>query len=142
MAWAERNGWDLAFDLDQLALRASAKHPHDDTPLFLTADFSSYRALPPAWRFVNEHGVEEKLAYPAPGPLPEGRASIFHTQPVICAPFNRLAFKNPEKDGPHAGDWGDAARWTRVPGAFARAHTIADMLMIIDTHLSYSKGRQ
>jgi hypothetical protein len=138
-AWAQRNGWEIEFLLDRCQLKGSTKHPADAKPLWLTADLSGYKAIPPAWRFVNREGVEEKSAYPAPGPV-HGKASIFHSNPVICAPFNRLSYK--DGDGPHASDWGDAVRWSSISGDFATPKTLADMLMVIDTHLAFSPGRQ
>lgn len=106
----------------------------------MVADLAGYKVLPPAWRCVNQDGVEVKGAYPSPGPLPDGKGSIFHNQPVICAPFNRLAYQ--DGGGPHAGDWGEAVRWWRISGDFAAPKTLPDMLMVIDTHLSFSPGWQ
>jgi hypothetical protein len=139
-AWADRNEWEVEFAPESGLLKASVKHPIDGQPVWLTADLVGYRALPPAWRCVNREGVEVKSAYPAPGPLPDGKASIFHSKPVICAPFNRLAYKDGE--GPHANDWGEAVRWSRIAGDFATPKTLADMLMVIATHLAFSPGRQ
>lgn len=139
-AWASRNAWEVQFLPDLLVLNATVKHPTDGQLLWLTADLSGYRALPPAWRFVNAEGQETRNAYPSPGSLPGGKSSIFHSKPVICAPFNRLSYKDAE--GPHANDWGDSVRWTRIQGDFATPKTLADMLMVIATHLTFSTGRQ
>ena len=139
-AWAARSGWTVEFALERWELKASTKHPVDGKSLWVVADLRGYRALPPAWRFVNKDGVEERGAYPSAGPLPNGKGSIFHNQPVICAPFNRLAYK--DGNGPHSGDWGEAVRWARVAGDFAAPRALADMLAVIATHLDFSPGCQ
>jgi hypothetical protein len=104
-SWAQRNGWTVKINLERLEIIAEVPHPKDNDPLFLHGDLSGYRAIPPAWRFVDESGNVTKAAFPAAGPV-NGKSSIFHGNVVICAPFNRLAYK--VAGGPHE-DWGE---WT------------------------------
>ena len=136
-SWAKRNGWTVKINLERLEITAEVPHPKDNTPLFLHGDLSDYRAIPPAWRFVDESGNVTKAAFPAAGPV-NGKASIFHGNLVICAPFNRLAYK--VAGGPHE-DWGEWTGWFVVTGDFATAFTLAEMLSIINVHLQFSPGR-
>jgi len=135
--WAQRNGWTVNINLERLEITAEVPHPKDNDPLFLHGDLSGYRAIPPAWRFVDESGNVTKAAFPAAGPV-NGKSSIFHGNVVICAPFNRLAYK--VAGGPHE-DWGEWTGWFVVTGDFAKAYTLAEMLSIINVHLQFSPGR-
>ena len=135
--WAQRNGWTVNINLERLEIIAEVPHPKDNDPLFLHGDLSGYRAIPPAWRFVDESGNVTKAAFPAAGPV-NGKSSIFHGNVVICAPFNRLAYKI--AGGPHE-DWGEWTGWFVVTGDFAKAYTLAEMLSIINVHLQFSPGR-
>lgn len=136
-SWAQRNGWTVNINLERLEIIAEVPHPKDNDPLFLHGDLSGYRAIPPAWRFVDESGNVTKAAFPAAGPV-NGKSSIFHGNVVICAPFNRLAYK--VAGGPHE-DWGEWTGWFVVTGDFAKAYTLAEMLSIINVHLQFSPGR-
>jgi len=136
-SWAQRNGWTVNINLERLEITAEVPHPKDNDPLFLHGDLSGYRAIPPAWRFVDESGNVTKAAFPAAGPV-NGKSSIFHGNVVICAPFNRLAYK--VAGGPHE-DWGEWTGWFVVTGDFAKAYTLAEMLSIINVHLQFSPGR-
>ena len=150
-AWAERHGWRLEVDRASMHLTASTTHPKDGLPLKLSADLRGYRALPPAWQFVDlETNAPTRHASPKGEPVEvapgQKRASIFieHNHlPVICAPFNRLSYKN--SNGPHSGDWGDAHNWlsviTNAPQDIVRASSLGEMLDVIDLHLRSSPGR-
>jgi len=138
LSWAKRNGWKVAIDIDRLKIAAEVNHPKDETTLLLDGDLTDYRAVPPAWRFVDESGNVTKSAFPAAGSVVDGKSSIFHPNLVICAPFNRLAYK--EANGPH-GDWGESTGWLEVTRDFAAAYSLAEMLSIIDVHLRFSPGR-
>ena len=138
LGWATRNGWKVTIDVHKLQIAAVVIHPKDETELFLHADLTGYRAIPPAWRFVDHDGKVTKSAFPAAGPVVDGKSSIFHSNLLVCAPFNRLAYK--EADGPHA-DWGESTGWFNVTGDFAKAYSLAEMLSVIDVHLRFSPGR-
>lgn len=138
-AWAARHGWSVEIDHVRLALVATVRHPADASLLLIAADLQGYRAIPPAWRFLDPRtGQAGPTAFPAAGPLPGGKGSIFHPNAVLCAPWNRLAYQT--EGGPH-GDWGEFTNWLNVAGDVTRAGTIAEMLSAISVHLGHSPGR-
>lgn len=137
-ALAARAGWRVEWDPDALVLTLQLMHPKLNCHLRLTANCTDYRAVPPAWRFVDPAtGDDSKSAWPLGGPV-DGVASIFHGQPVLCAPFNRLAYKT--LGGPH-GDWVSPEAWLSVSASnMVRATTLGEMLQIIRVHLLCSPG--
>lgn len=141
--WAERHRVPLQWLPDALELRITLSQPESDDLYYLRARVDDYRELPPAWTFTDTEWKSEprKEFFPRPQSLPLGRASIFHPQPVICAPFNRLAYKFDHVQGPHA-DWGGPATWLAAgqPNE-VKAHYLADMLSVIQQHLAFSRGR-
>lgn len=137
--WASRHGWFVQIDPVRLALVVTVRHPSDESLLLLVGDLTGYRGVPPAWKFVDPlTGQSTAAAFPAAGPGPGGKGSIFHSNVVICAPWNRLAYQ--AEGGPH-GDWQDATNWLNVAGDVTRAGNIAEMLSAIDVHLRTSPGR-
>jgi hypothetical protein len=138
-SWVARHGCALEFDTSTLTITFDLDHPADKTRLRLVANCDDYKAVPPAWKFVDlETGASTKTAWPSPGTLPDGISSILHTSPVICAPFNRLAYA--EHGGPHA-DWSASTNWLNLTGPHIRASTIGEMLAAIHLHVSRSPGR-
>ena len=139
-AWARRRRtWRVAVDYERLRLSAEVDHPREGQGLLLIlADLDDYRVVPPAWRFVDEAGNSPKSAWPAPGERLGGGGSIFHSQLVLCAPFNRLAYA--QHGGPH-GDWGAPTNWLAERPGIVRASNLGEMLAVIDLHLSVSPGR-
>lgn len=137
--WADRRGIDLDWEPGPVRLRVVLIQPVSGEPFYLQGVFDAYRALPPSWDFRNEHwkDPDEKTNHPAPGRPPGIGSSIFHTHPVICAPFNRLAYKT--HGGPH-DNWGGPEQWLHVQGT-VRADTIGDMLAVIARDLACSPGR-
>lgn len=135
---AERAGWQLVFDTDHLLITVQMLHPKSQRQLRLIADCQDYKAVPPAWKFVDPAtGNDSKSAWPVGEPV-DGAASIFHGQPVICAPFNRLAYK--ALGGPHA-DWASPEAWLSITASnIVRATTVAEMLQVIRAHLAHSPG--
>jgi len=138
-AWAERNGVALDWLSPELVLRVTLIQPASSEKFYLAGEFGGYKALPPAWEFYDAEWKEcgLKHLYPAAAG-PPGKGSIFHTKPVICAPFNRLAYK--EHGGPHE-DWGGASQWLNAGKNYIQAHTIGDMLAAVVRDLAYGSGR-
>lgn len=141
-AWLARHVVSHTFDRESLVFEAVMNHPETKQPLRLVGNMTGYKAVPPAWTFVDFETREERAsAWPKGAPLPENAgASIFllhKNRSVICAPFNRLAYK--DANGPHA-NWGNASGWLQVnEPKHVKATTIGEMLAVIDLHLLQSK---
>jgi hypothetical protein len=138
-AWATRQkGWEAQTDMDGLRLSARTTHPATGIPLRIDADLDGYPGFPPAWRFVDPStGQPLPQAFPRGGAIPGISGSIFHSNRVVCAPWNRLAYA--EHGGPH-GDWGALTNWKSAAPTYTKADTLADMLSQIALHLSASPG--
>ena len=140
-AWAERHAVSLLWVPESLEIRLTLIQPETNDRFFLRGRFDDYRELAPVWTFMDAEwsdGTRQQL-FPRPAPPPSGGASIFHTQPVICAPFNRLAYK--QHNGPH-NDWGGPAGWlTAGAPNEVRAHFVGDMLSVIHQHFVVTRGR-
>jgi hypothetical protein len=143
LAWAARSpGWIVAFDESALHLNVKTAHPVCGTPLHINADVQEYPAIPPAWRFLPaDPDVQTTVAGPFPqaGTHPLIQGSIFHSNRVICAPWNRLAYKQNGDGGIHE-DWGGLTNWRNAAVGYTKADTVADMLSQIALHLSVSPG--
>lgn len=138
--WARHHGVQLEWDPAMLEVRAIFRHHATEELYYLLGRFDGYRVMPPWWNFCDPSwgSPGEKKNYPAPGSSPEGKSSIFHRNPVICAPFNRLAFKS--EGGPHQ-NWGNLENWLKIKQEGVRASTLGDMLAVIDRDLCVSPGR-
>lgn len=140
-AWAERHAVRLLWVPESLEVRATLTQPETKDLFFLRGRFDDYREIAPAWSFTDAEwtGAPRPQLFPRPAPPPNGGASIFHTQPVICAPFNRLAYK--QHQGPHV-DWGGPAGWlTAGRPNEVRAHYLGDMLSVMHQHFVVTRGR-
>ncbi|BFV58381.1 hypothetical protein KCMC57_up34850 [Kitasatospora sp. CMC57] len=138
-AWAERHRWTVHVDPDSQTLTAQTNHPAmaEVTPVIFHAELTGYPAVPPAWTCRDDQGGTPRNAFPLAGTGAGLPGSVFHPLPVICAPWNRLAYK--EHDGPHQ-DWGGPTQWKTAAPASTRAHTLADMLNTLRAHLAVSPG--
>lgn len=141
-AWASRHGWTLTYDASVKRGTATATHPVTGAPVEFNFDTTAYPdRQPPAWWCGSEQ--PDPRNYPAgpaetkPG-FPNG--SIFHGQPVICAPWNRLAYAQVVPGAPHS-EW-TLASWKTMAPEYTQAHSIADMLAALDLHLGISPGMQ
>lgn len=137
--WAKRHNLELTWLPKSLEIRCVLTQPNTGNQFFLHGDAENYKEEPPAWTFRGSswQGGTNRHDYPgqivgAPG------STIFHSKGVLCAPFNRLAFKR--NGGPH-GDWGTPAQWMSAQGNYVQAHTIGDMLAVIYRDFQYSTGR-
>jgi hypothetical protein len=138
-AWATRHQWLLRARVDELTLRAATYHPAVSRIVEFRADLDDYPAFPPAWRCVTP-GTDESppSAWPIAGQLAGVSGSIFHPALVLCAPWNRLAYKDQNPNGVHE-DW-TIASWRTFGGGLTKADHLADMLDQIHLHLAASPG--
>lgn len=100
---AESRGWSLARTDDPgLVLGLIAR---DGLPFSLKAICDRFQAMPPAWHWHDPETGELDL----PAHTPKGSGGFFHSSGVICAPWNRLAYKTIDSRGPHEnwelGNW-------------------------------------
>jgi hypothetical protein len=68
--------------------------------LWMRCEADQYPALPPIWRWCGPGGsmVDDARV------TPNGGSGYFHSNGVLCAPWNRLAYSTMDSRGPH-GDW-------------------------------------
>ena len=104
---AENRGWDLKLTHGPgfiLVLPA-----RDGSYFALQVVCADYPRLPPIWRWCNPqtHGSNQ------PSDTPKGSGGYFHSSGIICAPWNRIAYKQEDPKGPH-DDW-QLANWITNP---------------------------
>jgi hypothetical protein len=73
--------------------------------LWVHCQADQYPTLPPIWQWCGADGT----MLDDPRLVPVGGSSYFHTNGVLCAPWNRLAYSQVDSRGPHSdwaiGDW-------------------------------------
>lgn len=136
-AWANKYGWRAEVEPASRLVEARTVHPAIGARLAVNADCAGYPSVAPAWRFIDQAGGSPKSAFPAPGARQGINGSIFHSNGLICAPWNRLAYR--ELGGVH-DDWGALTCWKTAASGYTQALTIADMLHTIRFHLLVSPG--
>ena len=142
-AWAQRH--DVTVDVELLQERVIRVVLAQEDPVeifYLQGTFESYRALPPVWQWYDETWSTNEGLHLSPNPTtPPCGSSVFmnyNGRPVICAPFNRLAYNI--SGGPHS-DWGGPAQWMTPRPGCVRAVTIGDMLQSIFRDFRFTRGR-
>ena len=139
--WAAYHGLDHTWDgqalLLTVRLTGSSDREGEQEPYLLAGSFEDYRVMPPAWRFLDPRTGQDigLAAYPAAGPFQSG--SVLHSNGVICAPWNRLAYA--DRGGPHS-DW-NATNWQSAAPQHSSARTIPDMLARIRAEVTISPRR-
>jgi hypothetical protein len=94
---AGTRGWRLR-ELDPLHFHLGLP-ASDRSWFYLLVDCDRYPVQPPAWNWCDAEGTHTDRLVDRP------RGSGFlHTNGVICAPWNRLAYTPVDSRGPH-GDW-------------------------------------
>jgi hypothetical protein len=131
---AAARGWTFTA-LDPL--RFLLGFPASDRSMFyLLVSCDNYPVQPPAWHWCSADGTRTDLA----SDKPKG-SGFLHSNGVVCAPWNRLAYKSVDARGPH-GDWaiGDWQNNSYTLGCTTLAH----MALRIYVELNgprYSRGR-
>jgi hypothetical protein len=143
LAWAERQGVQLLWLPEELAVHAILRQPETDLLFFLAGEFDDYRELPPIWRLCSADwkSAGSKEHFPRPlnsFPLGSCMFIVGEVGPVVCAPFNRLAYA--EYKGPH-GDWGGPTQWLSAAPGHIHATTLGEMITAVHLHLQYTRGR-
>jgi hypothetical protein len=93
----ESRGWELR-EVDGLHFVLGL--PASDGSFFhLAVDCDDYPVKPAAWHWCDREGNGRDVVTNAPM-----GSEFFHSSGVICAPWNRLAYKTIDPRGPH-GEW-------------------------------------
>jgi hypothetical protein len=103
---AENRGW--FFELksnDSFVIGFPAR---DRSMFWLRVDCDGFPGLPPAWHWYNVQ--TQQIDQPTDTAIGQG---FLHGSGRICAPWNRLAYKNVDPAGPHS-DW-TLANWMTNP---------------------------
>ena len=104
---AEHKHWDLTcIDGPGFILILPAR---DGSRFALQVICSNYPTLPPIWNWYNC----DTKACNLPCDTPKGKGGYFHGSGRICAPWNRIAYKQEDPAGPHE-DW-ELANWISNP---------------------------
>ena len=107
----------------------------DGSYFWLFVDCEGYQTSPPAFNWYNTECKSKNQ----PSNTPIG-GQYFHPSGRICAPWNRLAYKECDSQGPH-GDW-QLSNWMSNPKT-GETKTLAAMLLRIYRELQSPefKGR-
>lgn len=129
---AEHKQWDLArTDGPGFILTLPAR----DRSLFsLNVLCSDYPTLPPIWTWFNR----KTATCHQPADTPKGAGGYFHGSGRICAPWNRIAYKQVDPKGPHQ-DW-QLANWLTNPQTNG-CTTLAAMALRVAVELTSSRYR-
>ena len=142
LRWARHHNlehsWDEAALLLMVRFDGLADENGHSEQYLLTGVFDDYRVIPPAWRFLDPRNASDvgQAAFPAPGVF--GAGSILHTNGIICAPWNRLAYAH--ETGLH-NNWTDLTKWESLEPNNTQARTIPDMLARIRAEVAFSPRR-
>jgi hypothetical protein len=112
-----------------------AQHGQPEEDYLVWVQFDGYRAIPPAWRFVDpRNGKHAGLAG-----YPKGSGNtVLHSDGLICAHWSRLAYK--QEGGIHE-DWGAPSNWRNVRTGQTIALTLPDMIDRLIRDVCKSAGR-
>jgi hypothetical protein len=113
---AANRGWPLK-ELDSLHFHLGLP-ARDQSKFYLLVAGDHYKVQPPAWYWCDAEGAHtDRLA-----DRPQG-SGYLHANGVICAPWNRLAYKSVDPNGPHT-DWaiGDWQKNSYTGGCTTLAH--------------------
>lgn len=81
----------------------------DKSHYWLKVECDDFPELPPAWHWFSP----ESGSVDIPDVTPTGKGGYFHSSGRICAPWNRLAYKQIASNAPH-GDW-ELSGWQTNP---------------------------
>lgn len=128
---AEQRRWNLErLSVNSFAISLPAK---DKTVFSLLFECENYLTQPPAIHWWDKETGEKNL----PRSTPIGSA-YFHGSGVICAPWNRLAYKEVNPNGPHS-DW-QLSNWKSNPQT-GQTLSISAMVLRILTELNSNNYR-
>jgi len=142
--WTDRHRLPLAWLPARLEVRVPLKQPSTNDAFFLRGIFSDYKAIAPVWTFSDPKWESNGGAFNFPQVTRPHHGSPMFIMggggPVICVPFNRLAYA--AHGGPHSvTDWGGPSNWLNAGPSYVQAVTIGDMLTAIYRDFCHTHGR-
>lgn len=139
--WARHENVNLQTVLPQRLIRAIFTREDSGERFFLQGRFDGYKELPPMWDWCDSDWSHPGNRRHSPNAVktPYGNSIFLDSggKAIICAPFNRLAFK--AYGGPHK-NWGELSNWMSPQQGCVYAVTIADMLDVIARDFRHSTG--
>lgn len=132
-AWLQRAGLEPHWQPDPLILAVRMSSGVDKEEYIFEFKLDDYRELPPSIELVHPVSGERgtRRCYPS------GGNAYFHSQPVVCAPWNRRAYK--VLGGPHA-DW-EMKNWASYRPNQSRLGSILALLKILIDEPNLYRGR-
>lgn len=127
---AANRGWDLKQTGGQIFVLGLPAR--DGSHLWLKVECDGFPGTPPAWHWHNP----ETETLDSPADMPKGSGGYFHGSGRICAPWNRLAYKAVDPQGPH-GDW-ELANWM-TNSKTGRCTTLAAMALRVAVELASTR---
>lgn len=128
---ADENNWSISV-LDSLCFVLGLPSRENDR-YFVKCSTNAYPEEPPVWQWSDKTGA----LCGDPAICPKG-SGYFHSSNVICAPWNRLAYK--DRGGPHK-DW-LLAEWKSNPklnGCDTLAHMALRILVELNSERYQSR---
>ncbi len=119
---ADAMGWSVTYlRAGRFVLGVPAK---DNSILYWRCEPDGFAATPPAWHWSDATG--ENIDTPK---VTGQGGQFFHSSGVVCAPWNRLAYKSLDARGPHddwsIGDWLSNAKTRQCTTLAAMASRLA-----------------
>ena len=140
--WADQERMQFDLVVPEKLVRAIFMQEDSGERFYLQGQFDGYKALPPEWGWCDSQwsGLGNRRLSPKGARTRHGSSMFLDHdgRAVICAPFNRLAFR--AHRGPHK-DWGELTHWMSAGKGYVHAVTIADMLEVIARDFRYTTGR-
>ena len=144
LRWTDRHRIPLTWLPERLDVRVTFTQPGTGELFFLRGTFDEYKAIAPAWTFTDQQWEAPAGAFNFPKVLAPPYGSpmfiVGGSGPVVCVPFNRLAYAT--HGGPHSiADWGGPSNWLNAGLTYIHAVTIGDMLTAIHRDFRHTSGR-
>ena len=140
--WAKRERIQLDPVIPKTLVRATLVQEASGDHFYLQGRFDGYKALPPEWVWCNSEwsAQDNPRLSPEAARTPYGNSMFlnYSGRAVICAPFNRLAFR--AHGGPHK-NWGELTHWMSAGNGYVHAVSIADMLDVVVRDFRHTKRR-
>ena len=96
----------------------------DESSFGLNVSCEGFSTKPPTWYWCNPETYE----LDRPSDMPRGSGGYLHPSGRICAPWNRIAYKQIDPQGPHS-DW-ELVNWMTNPKTSGHTTLLAMVLRL------------